>query len=82
MQTHARELPGETATAGSGHLTDKGYAAQPAAPLRPRLSRYVQLKCGGALIQPSISFANIYVCIRVVVNVNAPFNDYIPVSDL
>lgn len=47
MHTHARELRGETAAAGSGQLTDKGYAAQPAAPLRPHLSRYVQPKCRG-----------------------------------
>lgn len=51
--THTHELPEETATAGQ--LTDKEYVAQSAAPIPPRLSRYVQPKCQGALFQPAIS---------------------------
>lgn len=53
--THTRELPGQTATAGSGQLTDQENAAPSAAPLPPQLSRYVQARCQADLIQPAVS---------------------------
>lgn len=56
--THTRE----TATAGSGQLTNKENAARSAAPLPPCLSRYVQLR---------LSSLHFQIIICVVVNINS-----------